>query len=90
MYIVRYSTVYGRREKYHYDYNKLLDPLEPYIKFPQVVVNTDNDAMSGFIMEHAKIRYIKMNVFETKYTGIFCDPQCFYSHGKESISCLYM
>ena len=68
----------GEWENSIMNYNKSLFLLEPNIKFFQVAVITDNDEMSGFIMEYAEIRYIRMNVFETKCTGMFCDLQYIY------------
>ena len=54
------------------NHNKTLSPLELNIRFPQVPVNTNIVTMSGFILENSSVRFIGINVFETRCTGKFC------------------
>ena len=68
-------------------YCNSLVPLEPTIRFPQVHVTPDNDAMSGYNLDEMQVRCIRTNTFETKCTASFCDLQGLYRQGREANRC---
>lgn len=68
-------------------YQGALVPLMPDIKFPQVHIQVESNAMSGFHLDGIQIRVIRMNVFETKCTGTMCDHQGLFRSGQASQKC---